>query len=247
MERNIYLEIEYLGINYFGFQIQSKCKKQNTIQAEVESALLKLFCKDVRINYAGRTDRGVHAKAQAVNFKVNSQISLQSIKSALNSFLPSDIYIKSIKTVSLAFHARFSAKTKIYRYIIFIQGKPSVFWNNFSWHISDPLNIASIQKIAKKLIGKRDFSLFAREAKKYPHCVREIMNVSIKKRGSFIYVDIEASGFLRNMARNIVAFLVKVGKEQITIQDAESILKQKIPYINHPAPPGGLYLQKVRY
>lgn len=246
--KNIFLEIEYLGINYFGFQIQERRKKaEDTIQGVLEGALKKLFKQEIRVISAGRTDKGVHAKGQVVNFKVNTQIPLKNMKRALNSFLPPDIRIKKIKRVSFDFHARFWAKSKIYRYIIFCRNAPSVFWKDFAWHIDKPLNLQNMEKASIELIGRKDFSLFAKEAKKYKDCTREIKDISLKKRGSFIYISVEANGFLRNMVRNIVSFLVKTGRGEIAPGDLPLILKQKIPYVNKPAPACGLYLCKVKY
>lgn len=246
--RNIFLEVEYVGTNYFGFQIQDKKdKRQITIQGVIEEALFKLFRKKVRITYAGRTDRGVHARGQVINFKIQTNILLKNIKKALNSFLPPDIRIKNIKKVPLDFHSRFWAKSKIYRYIISQRKEPTVFWRDFSWHIDKPLDLEAMQKISLKLIGRKDFSLFAKEAKKYKDCRRCIKAISIKKRGSFVHIDIEADGFLRNMARNIIFFLVKVGNDKIPLTKAYLVLKRKVSYANKPAKACGLYLYKVNY
>jgi len=247
MEKNIFAEVEYLGTNYFGFQVQTKAKQQNTIQAEIEKALAKLFRQKIRITFAGRTDRGVHAKNQVINFKVETKIPLSNIKKALNSFLPYDIRIKRVKKVPLDFHARFSAKSKIYRYLIFYKKEPSVFWNDFAWHIDFPLDLEAMRGLSKKIIGKRDFYVFAKEAKKYKDCIRRVKGISIKKKGSLICIDIEANGFLRSMVRNIVSFLVKVGSAKLTPKSAEAVLKRKIVYSNKPAPAAGLYLLKVEY
>ncbi len=247
-EINVFLEIEYMGTKYFGFQIQKKKSPvETTIQGVIEDSLKKLFKQDIRVTCSGRTDRCVHAKGQVINFKVKTQIHLNNIKTALNSFLPQDIRIKKIKKVPLAFHARFSAKSKIYRYIILNRKQPSVFLNDFSWYIGEPLDINKMKKILGTLKGKRDFSLFAKEPKKYKHCIRTIKNIGIKKRGTFIYIDIEANGFLRHMVRNIVSFLVSVGVGKVKIQDVRLILDRNIKYSNKPAPGGGLYLSKVKY
>tara|TARA_B100000315_G_scaffold245344_1_gene271101 strand:- start:244 stop:990 length:747 start_codon:yes stop_codon:yes gene_type:complete len=248
MERNIFLEIEYLGSNYFGFQIQEKrTPAQNTVQAQLEKAIYKLFKEKIRIAYAGRTDRGVHAKAFAVNFKVDSKIPLKSIKKVLNDFLPPDIRVKKVKRVSIQFHARFSAKSKIYRYIIYCGSNYSVFNCGFVWHIATELNLSKLRSGAKKLIGKKNFFVFAKEAKKYKDCIRDLMDIRVRKYGNYIYIDIKANGFLRNMARNIVTFLVKVAKEEVLIKDISAILKQKKSYVNKPAPACGLYFYKVYY
>jgi len=245
--KNIFLEIEYLGTNYFGFQIQNKKKKEITIQEVLENALKKLFCQDIRVIYSSRTDRGVHARAQAVNFKVCTKIPPLNIKTAINSLLPSDVRIKKVKEVSLDFHARFLNKSKVYRYTILNRKEPSVFWKDFCWHIKGDINIDLMRKTSKKLIGNRDFSLFAKEAKVYKNCQRNLKKIEIRKSGSFIYIDIEAQGFLRNMARNIVSFLVRIGTKKIVFKDIGLILNKRIPYANKPAPAYGLCLCKVKY
>ncbi|MCF7873887.1 MAG: tRNA pseudouridine(38-40) synthase TruA [Candidatus Omnitrophica bacterium] len=245
MERNIFLEIEYLGTDYFGFQIQNK--KEITIQSILEKALFQLFNQSVRINASGRTDRGVHAKAHPLNFKINTEIPLENIKKALNSFLPADIRVKKIKKVSLDFHSRFSAKSKIYRYIILNQKDPSVFWSQFSWHFSDQLNISLMRQAAKQLVGLKDFYAFAKGAKKYKSCVRNLKKITMRKKNNFIYVNIEADGFLHQMARNIVSFLTDVGRKKIAIGQVDGILSGRIKFIKKPAPSCGLYLKRVKY
>ncbi len=248
MEKNIYLEIEYLGTNYFGFQLQNKKgKRQVTVQQVLESSLKRLFRKKIRITYASRTDRGVHAKAQAVNFKIDTKIVLKNIKRALNTFLPSDIRVKKVKRVPLDFHARFWARQKLYRYIILNKKESSVFWKDFAWHIDESLNLQKMKMAGKKLIGRKDFSLFAKHPKEYKDCVRTINNITLKAKEGFIYIDIEADGFLRNMARNIVSFLTRIAGNKIEFKDIRSIFAKKISYINKPAPACGLYLYRVNY
>jgi tRNA pseudouridine38-40 synthase len=248
VEKNIFLEVEYLGTNYFGFQVQTKkAGFEPTVQEVLEKSIRKLFKESIRIAYAGRTDRGVHAKAQAVNFKAATAIPLANIKTALNAFLPADIRIKKVKLVPGDFHARFSAKTKVYRYLIVNRKEPTVFWNNLAWQVSEPLDILIIQRLSRKLTGRRDFSLFAKDAKSYKDCFRTIKSISIKKKGSLISIDIEGDGFLRNMVRNLISFLLKAARGKLSFSDAEAVLAGKASYLNHPAPACGLYLVKVNY
>jgi len=248
MYKNILLEVEYLGTNYFGFQLQDKIgKREITVQGVIERAIRKLFKKKIRIAYASRTDRGVHAKGQVVNFKVDTAIPLKSIKNALNAFLPDDVRVKKVKIASADFHSRFKAKSKIYRYIILNKTEPTVFLSDFSWHIAKPLDISEMLRISRKIKGLKDFSIFAKKANTYETCVRNLKNVSIKKAKGFINIDLEASGFLRNMARNIAAFLVKIGCGAISQKEAIQVLSKKKPYSNKPAPAQGLYLIKVKY
>lgn len=248
MQKNIILEVEYLGTNYYGFQLQDKVgKREITVQEVLERAIRKLFKKKIRIAYASRTDREVHAKGQVVNFKVDTTIPLKNIKSALNTFLPDDVRVKKVKIASNDFHSRFKAKSKIYRYIILNKAEPTVFSSGFSWHIAKPLDISKMISISKKVKGLKDFSLFAKKANTYETCIRYLKAISIKKSKGFIYIDLEASGFLRNMARNIVAFLIKVGCDNISQKEAVQILSRKKSYSNKPAPAQGLYLIKVKY
>lgn len=271
MLKNIFLKLEYDGTNYFGWQIQNKkssaskaCEisskhsfngqptihpqqKEKTVGGELEKALKKLFNQDIRIIHSSRTDRGVHAKAQCVNFQVETSIALKNIKSALNSFLPTDIIIKKIKEVPLGFHARFSAKSKVYRYVIYNTKENSVFERKYSWFIPEKLDLERIRKAADVLKGKKDFFYFARDAKKYKTCLRNLIEISIKRKGKFIYIELEADGFLRNMVRNIVFFLILVGKGSIPLRDIKGIINRKLNYTKKPAPGYGLYLMKVNY
>ena len=248
LAKNIFLELEYVGSNYLGFQIQEK-KGPNevTVQGALEKALKKLFKQKIRVIASGRTDKGVHAKAQVVNFKLNTKIPLPSIKTALNAYLPRDIRIKTVKQVSSDFHARFSVKSKIYRYIIFQCNEDSVFWRNFAWYIPIPLDLRKMRKVSAKLIGRKDFSLFAKKPKNYKDCKRRIKHIGIRKKSGLISIDIEADGFLRYMARNIVSFLVRTASGDIPLKNTSLLFKGKVPYTNRPAPPGGLYLYKIRY
>jgi tRNA pseudouridine38-40 synthase len=246
--RNIFIELEYVGTNYFGFQLQDKNHAgEITVQEMVERALEKLFNRKIRIIYSSRTDRGVHAKAQSINFKTDSRIPFKNIKQALNTFLPGDIRVKKVKEVPPDFHARFNVKSKIYRYIILNKKDPSVFQNNFCWHLGRALDLERMRAVARLLAGKQDFSLFAKHPDNYKNSVRDIKNIAIKNKGTFVYIDIEADGFMHNMARNIVSFLVKTGSGKLTLAQAKSIIIRKVPYHNEPAPASGLYLQKVNY
>ncbi|OQX87469.1 MAG: tRNA pseudouridine(38-40) synthase TruA [Candidatus Omnitrophica bacterium 4484_70.2] len=241
--KNILLEIEYDGTNYFGWQIQ---KKKKTIQGELQKALKKLFKKEIKIFYAGRTDRGVHAQSQMANFFIETSIPLKNILVALNSFLPQDIRIKKIKKVPSDFFAH-QAFSKVYRYIILNSSVPSVFLRHYSWYVPEKLDISKMEKISKKLVGFRDFSIFAKEVTRYKTTYRNLKRISIRKRSKFIYIDLEADGFLRQMVRNIVYFLVEVGRRRISLKEAELILNKKTSYSKKPAPSSGLYLYKVNY
>ncbi len=260
MLQNIFLEIEYDGTNYFGWQVQKRGpqgrraaklqiaqEKIKTVQGELEEALKRLFNRDTQACGAGRTDKGVHAKGQCANFKVDTRIPLSNIERALNTFLPPDIYIKRIKSVPLSFHSRFNAISKLYRYVIINKKSFSVFMRNYAWHIPGDIDLEKVKKAALRISGKKDFSCFAKQPSNYKSCIRTIKNILIKKTGSYVYIDIEADGFLSSMARNIVSFLIMIGKRRILLKDVTTIIWGGIKYVNKPAPAQGLYLMKVRY
>lgn len=268
MQKNIFLTVEYDGTNFLGWQIQNNrrrttddrrqtnnkkkaasCKLQvkRTVQGELEKALTKLFKQDIRVIYSSRTDTSVHANAQAVNFTVDTKVPLNNIKRALNGLLTCDIKIKEVKPVKDGFHARFDVKSKEYRYFISEEKDPSVFSRNYLWQVSESLDVERMRKAGLRLTGKKDFSLFAKDAGKYKSCVRTVYSLKIRKVKGIITVAIEADGFLRYMVRNIVSFLVLVGKKKIKLNQVNSILSGKIKYKNHPAPGCGLYLYKVKY
>lgn len=248
MVKNILLEVQYLGTAYFGFQRQNKPQiNEPTVQQEIEAALEKLFKQKININAASRTDRGVHAYGQIVNFKVNTKLDLLVIKRAINSFLPLDIAVKTIKLADQDFHARYQAKSKHYQYIILNQLDRSVFWADRSWHVHRPLDIKAMSQAARLFVGIHDFKRFAKRADEYECGIRRIKKITVKRKLKFVYIDIVGSGFMHNMVRNITTFLVKVGLQNISLAQAKNIFCGQRPYSNVPAKPCGLYLMKVNY
>jgi len=218
------------------------------VQAELEKALRRLFRKKIRVAYAGRTDKGVHAKAQVVNFKIDTDIPAYSIKKALNTYLPEDISVTLVKFVPLDFHARFSAKSKVYRYIVFNKKEQDVFIRNYSWFVPYKVDIERMKKASRLLEGRKDFSSFAQEASTYKTCRRHLKNIVIKKRDGFINIDIEADGFLRGMARNIVGFLVNIGLGRRTLGEIRGVISSRNRnMVGKAAPACGLYLWRVKY
>jgi tRNA pseudouridine38-40 synthase len=249
MTQNIFLELEYDGTDFFGWQIQASTSNANalpTVQGLLQQALAKLFNEQVKINYASRTDRGVHACGQCVNFKINTNIALTNIKRAVNGFLPSGIRIKKIKKVSNNFHSRFDARYKWYRYIL-ATNKISVFQRHYRGYIPVNLNYQKIKSVLSCLRGEHDFSRLAHGAANYRNPCRNIYRAEAKKRGAVFYFDIKANGFMRYMVRNIITLLVEVGSGKITKTEACKIINNRRTYKKHPAPPQGLYLMKVYY
>jgi len=158
--RNIKLTIEYDGTNYCGWQVQSRNRRKKSVQGTIEKALGKILQQDVKLIASGRTDAGVHALAQVANFKTNLRIPLDNIQKALNTFLPDDIAIVAIEEVALNFHSRFAARSKVYRYTILNRKSPSALLRNRAYFYPYQLNIDSMRKAARVLIGKHNFKAF---------------------------------------------------------------------------------------
>ncbi|MFH2013001.1 MAG: tRNA pseudouridine(38-40) synthase TruA [Pseudomonadota bacterium] len=244
--RNIKLVIEYDGTSYHGWQIQPNAV---SVQETIEERLRKITQEEIKLIVAGRTDAGVHAIEQVANFNTNSQLDMNNIQRGLNSLLPPDIAIKEISEVEENFHARYSAKSKIYRYVILNQRFPSPLYRNFSWFIPFNLDIEKMEKATQCLIGKHDFSSFKASGCNSRNPVREVLAVSLNKDNKgFIIFDIEANAFLKQMVRNIVGTLVDVGQRNTGVKEFKDIFFSKDRRkAGKTAPPQGLYLIKVNY
>jgi len=154
---NIKLTIEYDGTDFFGFEIQPK---KRTVREEIESAISKITGEEVKVCCAGRTDKGVHAFAQIINFQTDSRLSLDELKRAMNANLPKDIYVKNAIRVSDDFHARYSAKGKVYLYRILREKSP--IRRNYVWEYRFRLNIDALKEILPLFCGRYNFKRFAK-------------------------------------------------------------------------------------
>lgn len=244
--RNIRLIIQYDGTNFCGWQVQ---KGKKNIQETIEKALQTIFREKVTLIASGRTDAGVHAKAQVANFKTkNNSIPASKIKGALNGLLPHDISIKDAQEASPDFHARFDAKSKRYRYTILNSESRSPLINSYSYQVPYKLNVVAMRNEARALLGRRNFSSFQASDKKLRDPVRRIKAISIKKEGECIFIDAEANGFLYNMMRNIAGTLIDVGRGKFPKGSIKKILAAKDRTKAGPAAPAkGLCLMEVRY
>ncbi|NWF52527.1 MAG: tRNA pseudouridine(38-40) synthase TruA [Nitrospirae bacterium] len=254
--KKIKLLLEYDGTEYHGWQIQ---KNGLTIQGIIEDRLKKITGAKTKLIAASRTDAGAHALGQVVTFFTESCLDNEKIKKAINALLPKDIRVIDASEVNSTFHPRFDAKKKTYFYIISNQREISAFLYRYSWLVPHPLKIVYIRKASKVLIGKHDFSSFKGSGSNTKNNIREIFSISIKKleeiefmsvsiKGNFIKISIEADGFLRHMARNIVGTLVEIGKGRISVLDMEKILKSCDRRLAGPtAPANGLFLERIIY
>ncbi|HNV86222.1 MAG TPA: tRNA pseudouridine(38-40) synthase TruA [Candidatus Omnitrophota bacterium] len=241
--KNIKLVLEYDGTRFFGFQKQ---KKGRTIQSELEKALRRIFRKRISVIPAGRTDSGVHARGQVVNFRVDTDIPLENIRRALNTYLPEEIAVREIALAAPDFHARYSAKGKLYRYRLLLGKTPGPLERFYSCHYPYPLDIPRMKKAAGILEGRHDFRAFQAHADGEKNSVRTLYRLAIREKPPFLEFSFEGDGFLYNMVRNIVGTLLWVGNGKMTLRRLREVLKSKDRRLAGPtAPPQGLVLEKV--
>jgi tRNA pseudouridine38-40 synthase len=239
--------VQYDGTNYYGFQVQTK-QQYPTIQKAIEDAIEKLTGSRIRIAASGRTDRGVHARAQVISFQLYTVIPLKNFQAALNNILPPDIRLCSIRTVGSDFHARFSCKNKTYRYIIDTRERTDVFSRNHVWRVQNHLDVDSIRGAAEKLVGTHDFTSFAQKSGRYETCVRTVHSCNVRQSRGRIVIDITADGFLQGMVRNIVGLLVDIGAGRRSTYEIYDVLNARSRgSVGMAAPACGLYLWRVTY
>lgn len=252
--RNIKLVIEYDGTNYAGWQRQKNTHR--TIQEAIEKTLRIILQEKVSVVASGRTDAGVHAIGQVANFKTLAKIPAQKLAKALNSLLPEDIKISNAQDAPLSFHARFSAKTKTYRYLISNQDNPAAIMRDYCYFVSYKLDLSKMRKAAKGFLGKHNFSAFCASGSSVKDTIRTVSKISVTRisyplsviRYPLIVIDITADGFLYNMVRSIVGTLILIGRDKLEVDSIPRILRQGMRQLAGPtAPAKGLYLLKVTY
>ena len=232
----------YDGTKYNGSQTQPQ---NNTVQDKIEE-VLKLIGIENKLILSGRTDKNVHASGQVASLKLPAfWEDLNKLKITLTKQLPASIQIKTICKVSNNFHARFSAKRRIYRYII--TTKPINAFNNDYIHYEPIINQKIIQEAMKKFIGTYDFEYFSKKGSIPKSTIREIFNIKFYKHKEFYIFKFEANSYLRSQIRMMVSFLLKISQGKLTIDDLKNQLQKKELVSWTLAPSNGLYLSKVIY
>ena len=248
--RNIKLTIEYDGTDFNGWQIQKK--EFRTVQSEIKSILEKILGEKIILFGSGRTDSGVHALGQVANFKTTSSLDCKQLLKALNHNLADDIAIHKVEEVPLDFHAQFSAKSKIYRYTILNRSTPTAHLRNFVYFFPHKINFNAFKHEIKLLTGKKNFKSFqsspSDDRGKKINTVRTVKKISVRKKQDFIYIDIEADGFLYKMVRNIIGTLLDVASGRLEKGSIKKILaKENRIAASKPADARGLCLLEVKY
>ena len=248
--RNLALTVAYDGTNYHGFQWQSP--PRIAVQNVLEERLAKIFGEPIELAASGRTDAGVHAFGQVVNFFTDGRIAVDKIPIAASSVLPSDIVVREAREVDKNFSALHSAKSKIYLYRILRGAASNPFVNRFAWHIFRPLDVEPMREALSLLVGTHDFSSFKSASNVFRDPVREILSAEIFNEeffgGDILTIKIHATGFLYHMARNIVAAVVEVGRRRWSVEDFRKVFAARDrSLVPATAPACGLCLQKVFY
>ena len=239
--------IEYVGTNFIGWQIQSKGK---SVQKLIQTKLSKLLKEKIFLIGSGRTDAGVHAIEQSAHFECKKEIQkLDKFLKSINYFINDmNVSIVNIKKKNLNFHARFSAKQRIYKYVIFNRlSKPSIEKER-GWHIIKKLDVSLMKKGAKKLLGTKDFSTFRSSNCNAKSPIRTMKSIKIKAMRGRIEIQFKSQSFLQQQVRSMVGCLKYLAEGKWDIKKFEKIFKSKKRILcAPPAPPEGLFLVRVIY
>ncbi len=241
------LLIEYVGTNFRGWQIQTKSK---TIQGLIQERISNLLKEKIILFGAGRLDKGVHALEQSAHFECKKKIeNLDKFLKSLNHFLNREmITIIKIKKRNKDFHARFSAKMRIYNYIIINRLSRPVIDKNRGWHIINELDLEMMKKASRKLVGTNDFSTFRASSCRAKSPIKTIRSVKIKSKNNKIEIEFQSQSFLQQQVRSMVGCLKYVGEKKWTLKKFNFIMNSKKRILcAPPAPPEGLYLARVIY
>jgi tRNA pseudouridine38-40 synthase len=243
--RNLKLTLSYDGTDFSGWQRQSGVR---TVQQVLEEAIAQLTGEPVTTTASGRTDAGVHALGQVVNFLSTSQHAPDVFVKALNAMLPPDVRVRDACEVPQSFHATLDAKGKLYRYVIDNGRIADPFQLRYSYHLFQRLDVARMHRAAQALKGRHDFHSFETHWPNRTSSVRTIYHIAVNRIGEFVWVDVEADGFLYNMVRSITGTLVRVGTGRWPeSRVAEVVAAEDRREAGATAPPQGLFLVRVRY
>ncbi|MFT5879000.1 MAG: tRNA pseudouridine38-40 synthase [Moritella sp.] len=241
----IALGIEYDGSKYYGWQRQLDV---TSVQEQLENALASVANHPVRVHCAGRTDTGVHGTGQVVHFDTDAKRNNVAWMLGVNANLPDDIAVRWAQPVDEAFHARFSATARRYRYIIFNNRlRPGILRNGVS-HCHVPLDEKLMHEAAQSLLGEHDFTSFRAKHCQSKSPFRRMIHINVTRHNAFIIIDIKANAFVHHMVRNIAGSLMEVGRGRKPVSWIEDLLLLKDRSVAAATgPSAGLYMVEVDY
>ncbi len=233
--------LQYDGTSYAGFQWQTTAP---TIQGAVEAAITTVTGRYSRVTGAGRTDAGVHARGQVISFETDTRLTTDVLLRALNATLPRDIVLRDLVEAADGFHARYSAHSRAYEYIVYNAPTPSPFWRLYSHHAPGPLDVEAMGQTLRHLLGEHDFAAFGMPMERTRDgermrggTVRTMLAARCWTREEFVYFYVEANAFLRHMARRIVGSALKVGQRRLTTGDVLALVQRPYSGVGGAPPP----------
>jgi tRNA pseudouridine38-40 synthase len=244
-QRNFRLTVAFDGTPYCGWQIQTG---KATVQGTLAAAIERIAGERVNLIGSGRTDSGTHARGLVASFRTSSAIPPAALVRALNSALPPDIRILSARVAAPSFHARHSARRKVYRYQIYRGAVLPPHLAREHYHYPWTLDVAAMQSAAPHFVGEHDFAGFAGKSGSRRDTVRQIYRCELKSAGLRLVLTIEGNGFLQHMVRNIVGTLLEVGRGRLNPGHIDTIFQKRDRTLAGPtAPAHGLVLMRVLY
>jgi tRNA pseudouridine38-40 synthase len=245
MTRRIALLLEYDGTLFSGSQLQTYAR---TVQGVLEAAVVKATGVPARVAFAGRTDAGVHAEGQVASFVTESAHDIETMRRALNAWLPKDVAVLAVAEVDAAFDPRRSALRRRYRYVIDNLPVRPALRRLRAWHLAPALDEGAMAKAAASVLGSRDFAAFAARLEDAgASTVRRLDRFEVTRAGSVVTCVLEANAFLPHQVRRMVGALVEVGKGRLDVAAYEGLLQGPPASAGPAVPPHGLYLQRVFY
>ncbi len=238
--------VAYDGGAYAGWQVQPQ---HPSVQGELERVIGEITGHRPRVHSSGRTDTGVHARAQPAHFDLPFRADPARLQLGLNALLPPDIRVTGVKAVAPDFHARYSCTGKEYRYFIWNAPVLPPFERRHRTWERRPLDAQAMRKAAGRLLGRHDFAPFsANPNREIDGTVRQLRKLDVLRRGPLITIVAQADGFLYRMVRSLAGFLIRVGRGELPPESADEILAHGIRTARVPtAPPEGLFLWRVFY
>ncbi len=245
MARNIKLVLEYEGTGYHGWQQQAGSTP--TVEGALRRALFELTGETPALQAAGRTDAGVHALGQVVNFRLEGDFPAAELPGALNHRLPPDIVVRSAQVVDDSFHARYSARSRRYEYHVRQAADRAAYVRQYCWAVPERLDLTAMVKAARLLEGRHDFRGFGRSPRPGGHTLRTVHAIRIEADGDWITIGVTADAFLYGMVRTLASVLVDVGRGRRTLDSIRALLDAAQPTAIRPAPAQGLVQAAVTY
>ena len=244
--RRLKLIVAYDGAGFSGWQSQAN---RDTIQDRLETALAKVVGQEIRVHGAGRTDAGVHALGQCAHVDLSTRLDPAVLTAALNASLPPQIRILGCRFVSRTFHARFSARGKIYRYRVATTPVLSPFERGRAWHVSGALDDRLLRACSREFVGRHDFAAFAvNRGKPVRSTIRTIRRVRVRRTASITVIEFEGDGFLYKMVRLMAGAIVRCGLGKMRVDEVRERLLGIAPEsARFVAPADGLTLVRVQY